>query len=362
MVQRVCGKCGTPSPSSSQKFCAACGAPLPDAPVPYGTTPSRVSLSGVPRWLLAVAVIAVVVLAGVVIITSVSPGASSTASAGSAGGQAGISPGGTDSIPLTGVTTVTTTLANTVTTTPTPGATTAVPSKTTTSGTTASPVSTTAPVATTAPPPATVTSEAPQDLPTSQITLAMTVVPPQPPASSYTSSTPGAPYLDPASLESRIHDLINVQRQQNGLMPLSYDSFLAGIARGHSWDMVTRQFFDHINPDGKNAKARGDAAGYPCIRSYKSYATIGIAENLFQTNRYRSYTTSYTTANETSGISNATTSYDWNSAETVAQTVVTGWMNSPGHRKNILTDTYYQEGIGISFSPDDKIYVTENFC
>jgi uncharacterized protein YkwD len=205
-----------------------------------------------------------------------------------------------------------------------------------------------------------VTTPAPTEvsatLPTSQITLSVTRVPLQPPASSYTSSTPGAPYLDPASLETRIHDLINIQRQQNGLMPLSYDSFLADIARGHSWDMVSRTFFDHINPDGKNPRARGDDAGYPCIRSYKSYTTMGIAENLFQGNRYSAY---YTSSNDANGT---VTAYDWNSAETVAQTVVNGWMNSEGHRKNILTDSYFQEGIGVAFSSDDKIYITENFC
>jgi uncharacterized protein YkwD len=180
----------------------------------------------------------------------------------------------------------------------------------------------------------------------------VTQVPPQPPASSYASSTPGAPSLDPSLIESRIHELINIEREKNGLSHLSYDSFLADIARGHSWDMVTRQFFDHINPDGKNPRARGDTAGYPCIRYYKSYDTLGIAENLFQGNRYSAYTT-------TNGV---ITSYDWNSEELVARTAVAGWMNSSGHRKNILTETFELEGIGLAFSSDDKIYVTENFC
>jgi uncharacterized protein YkwD len=197
-----------------------------------------------------------------------------------------------------------------------------------------------------------VPTEVPVTQRTSQITLSATRVPPQPPASSYTSSTSGAPTLDPAALEARIHELINVQREQNGLAPLSYDPFLADIARGHSWDMVTRNFFDHVNPDGKHPKDRGDDAGYPCIRTYKSYYTVGIAENLFQGNRYGAYTT-------TNG---AITSYDWNSAEQVADTAVSGWMNSSGHRKNILTGTYQLEGIGVAFSNDDKIYVTENFC
>ncbi|MFA4860599.1 MAG: CAP domain-containing protein [Methanoregula sp.] len=204
--------------------------------------------------------------------------------------------------------------------------------------------------------PTTVPTEIPTTRPTSQITLAVTHVPIQPPTSSVTSSSPGAPALDPKVIESRIHDMINTQREKNGLAPLSYDPFLADIARGHSWDMVTRDFFDHINPDGKNARARGDNAGYPCIRYYKSYSTLGIAENLFQGNRYRFY---YTNTNDPNGT---VTAYDWNSAEQIADTAVAGWMNNTGHRENILTSSYSLEGIGVAFAPDDKIYVTENFC
>ena len=136
-------------------------------------------------------------------------------------------------------------------------------------------------------------------------------------------------------------------------MSLSSDPLLADIARAHSWDMVTRNFFEHVNPDGKSPRDRGDAAGYPCIRYIKPYVYQGIAENLFQGNRASTY---YTNA------SGAVTSYDWQSLEDLAQSTVNGWMNSPGHRKNILTDHFYIEGIGVSFAPDNKVYVTENFC
>jgi uncharacterized protein YkwD len=187
---------------------------------------------------------------------------------------------------------------------------------------------------------------------TSVITLAVTQLPPQPPSGSYTSSTPGALYIDPAALEGRVHDLINVQRQQNGLSTLSYDPFLADIARGHSWDMVTRNFFEHMNPDGLLARGRGDAAGYPCIRDMGAYTYEGISENLFEGHRYSSYMT-------TNGV---ITSYNWSTVEEVAERAVNGWMNSPGHRENILTPNFAQEGIGVAFSPADRIYITENFC
>jgi uncharacterized protein YkwD len=188
---------------------------------------------------------------------------------------------------------------------------------------------------------------------TSVITLEATQVPPQPPQSSYTSSTPGAPYIDPAALEGQVHELINNQRQQNGLSALSYDPFLADIARGHSWDMVIRNFFEHMNPEGQLARDRGVAAGYPCIRVVKGGSYNGISENLYKGTRYASYY---------SNAEGVITAYNWSSADEIAGRVVTGWMNSHGHRQNILNQRYQLEGVGVAFSSDDLIYITENFC
>jgi len=53
--------------------------------------------------------------------------------------------------------------------------------------------------------------------------------------------------------------------------------------------------------------------------------------------------------------------YHWNSPEAIAQTTVAGWMNSSGHRENILTLTFDREGIGIAIA-SEKVYITENFC
>jgi uncharacterized protein YkwD len=56
------------------------------------------------------------------------------------------------------------------------------------------------------------------------------------------------------------------------------------------------------------------------------------------------------------------TVYDWNSLEQIARSTVSGWMKSPGHRKNILQPFWKTEGIGIAVSPDDKVLITQNFC
>jgi uncharacterized protein YkwD len=45
----------------------------------------------------------------------------------------------------------------------------------------------------------------------------------------------------------------------------------------------------------------------------------------------------------------------------IAQSTVSGWMESPGHRENILTSTYDSEGIGITVSSDDKVISHKTF-
>ena len=74
------------------------------------------------------------------------------------------------------------------------------------------------------------------------------------------------------------------------------------------------------------------------------------AENIFQNNLYDRVVNMGREAR-----------YDWNSDGKIAKTTVQGWMNSPGHRKNILTPFWRSEGIGIAVAPDDKVYITAEF-
>ena len=160
------------------------------------------------------------------------------------------------------------------------------------------------------------------------------------------------PYaVSTTSLAVRIHDLINAQRTANGISPLSSDPALAAIALGHSADMAANDYFSHTDLSGNDPTGRGNAAGYTCRKDYGSYYTIGIGENIFQNNLYTS-----------ASCEDSVCTYAWTSPEDIAQSTVTGWMNSPGHRKNILTATYDREGIGVAISSDNKVYITENFC
>jgi uncharacterized protein YkwD len=112
--------------------------------------------------------------------------------------------------------------------------------------------------------------------------------------------------------------------------------------------MARNNYFSHVNLQGLDPTGRGTKAGYSCYKNYGSYYTTGLAENIFQTHHSTTY--------------NGITVNDMESSESIAQSTVNGWMNSPGHQQNILTSTYDREGIGVGISSDKTVYVTEDFC
>ncbi|HLC86995.1 MAG TPA: CAP domain-containing protein [Candidatus Nanoarchaeia archaeon] len=157
--------------------------------------------------------------------------------------------------------------------------------------------------------------------------------------------------IDISDLERDIHDLINQERRNKGLRSLSFDLRLSDIARDHSKDMSQNNFFEHINLRGQDPTDRASAKGYYCRKDFGDYYMEGIAENLFQNNLYDSIT-----------YINLIPFHDWNTQSEIAESTVQGWMNSPGHRQNILTADYDSEGIGVVISYDDKVYITQDFC
>ena len=158
------------------------------------------------------------------------------------------------------------------------------------------------------------------------------------------------PRISIPQLEKRIHTLVNNERRRYGLTALAWDDALAGIASKHSYDMEKRKYFAHTTPEGFDFSYRFNQAGYRCTITEGTIIYAG-AENLMLNNLYNSVTTV-----------NGNVYYDWNSLAAIAETTVKGWMQSPGHKKNILTPQWRHEGIGVAISPDDKVYITQNFC
>jgi uncharacterized protein YkwD len=114
--------------------------------------------------------------------------------------------------------------------------------------------------------------------------------------------------------------LMNADRAAYGLPPLGIDSKLVALAQSYAQDMVNRNFFSHTNPEGQSPFDRMQAAGI----SYQ-YAGENIAINT-----------------SVSGAENA-------------------FMNSPGHRANILDANYDKVGIGVVHAADGMVYVAQEF-
>lgn len=127
--------------------------------------------------------------------------------------------------------------------------------------------------------------------------------------------------IDITAWEREVFDLVNEIRVENGLAEFEYDDTLADVARAHSQDMIDRNFFDHYNPDGASPFDRMKAAG---IR--------------------------YTMAAE-----NIAAGYP------SPESVVEGWMNSPGHRANILSGNKYL-GVGLALGGGYGYYWTQCFA
>lgn len=133
-----------------------------------------------------------------------------------------------------------------------------------------------------------------------------------------------------AKLEQTIHEQVNHCRRSHGLETLPFDHHLAGIARAHSRDMAHRDFFAHESPEGMAPADRYRRMGHD---------PRPAGENISK--RY-----------PTSG----------SSTDKIAIRIVDGWMNSQGHRENILKSNWRAEGIGVFRTTDGAIFVTENFC
>ena len=162
----------------------------------------------------------------------------------------------------------------------------------------------------------------------------------------------GKPEFNAQQIEFLVHELTNQERQNHGLSQLTFDTEIRQIARGHSLDMAEREYFAHETPEGFTPTDRADQNGYSCQKIVGLLIYSGIAENIFQGHLFDSYYT----------INGEITSYEWSTDEEIAKITVDGWMNSPGHRENILTEIFDREGIGVEITQDHKVYVTQNFC
>ncbi|NUU20753.1 MAG: CAP domain-containing protein [Streptomycetaceae bacterium] len=113
--------------------------------------------------------------------------------------------------------------------------------------------------------------------------------------------------------------LVNAERAKAGCGPVAFDAALRDLARAHSNDMADRGYFSHDTPDGKTPWDRAAAAGVDYL----------AAENIAR-------------------------------GQKTPAAVMDAWMNSPGHRANILNCGLDKLGVGVRMG-DEGPWWTQDF-
>ena len=133
----------------------------------------------------------------------------------------------------------------------------------------------------------------------------------------------------PYELERAIFRYTNEVRQKNGFSPLTWDNSLRDVARGHSADMLVRNYFAHDTPEGRTPHQR-------IVAAYRSPLSM-TGENIW--------------------MSKNRTPTDFRQ---LARIIVDNWMSSPGHRTNLLNPKFTDIGVGVATN-GSEIQVTQAF-
>lgn len=165
---------------------------------------------------------------------------------------------------------------------------------------------------------------APTTAPTAKPTAAPTVKPTATPTVKPTTEPTVKPTQAPSTesaMEKEVLSLVNKVRAENGLSALTWADDVANVARAHSRDMINRSFFSHTNPDGQSPFDRLKNSGI-------SYRTA--AENIAY-------------------------------GQKTAEAVMNSWMNSSGHKANILNKNVKEIGVGAVRNQNGTVYWTQMF-
>ena len=124
-----------------------------------------------------------------------------------------------------------------------------------------------------------------------------------------------------SAYQKEVVDLVNIERAKAGLNPLTLDSSISNVATKKSQDMIDDNYFSHNSP----------TYGSP----FDMLKKFGI---------------SYKTAGENIAMGQKT-----------PKEVVNAWMNSEGHRKNIMNPNFSKIGVGVAQKSGGSIYWTQIF-
>lgn len=140
---------------------------------------------------------------------------------------------------------------------------------------------------------------------------------------SYTETATGSSKL--FALEHHIFDLVNEERAKNGISPLIWVDQIATVARYHSASMAEYRYFSHEDLEGRQPDDRANQFGISGMRH--------IGENIAWVSGY----------------------------DDPAKRALDCWLESTGHRRNILNPDYTESGIGVSVTANGRYYFTQDF-
>ncbi len=125
-------------------------------------------------------------------------------------------------------------------------------------------------------------------------------------------------------------ELVNRDRLRNGLSPLTANSLMNEVAQAHAQDMLNRNYYDHITPEGETPTDRFRSRG----------GQGGLGENIIYQDGYSGMFLNYS----------------------LLEKFQKSWMYSEGHRNNLLNPDYQYFGFGIIIEPiSKKVYAVQNF-
>ncbi len=140
-------------------------------------------------------------------------------------------------------------------------------------------------------------------------------------SSSSGSSNSGQTSAAPAGYASEVFDLVNSQRSANGQSALTYNTEAAKVAQAKAEDMAANNYFSHTSP------------------------TYGSAFDMLKAN----------------GISYSSAGENIAKGQTSSSSVMNAWMNSSGHRANILSSSYKSVGVGCAVDSSGTLYWVQVF-
>jgi len=146
---------------------------------------------------------------------------------------------------------------------------------------------------------------------------------------------------------------INKQRTDHRLRPCTYNMKLEKAAQFHAEWMARNRKMEHLEEEAKTFEQQKTCNHHPVNRAINAEYVAWDQVYDVQMNETGAVIHPKPGANDRIDEIIAA---GWDAGHPMQQTktIVTGWMNSPSHRKSILTNQYKEMGIGVARTPDGK--------